>query len=180
MVSTSGAKLLTDDAAKAIYKDLLPNTFILTPNVPEALYLLKLPEHGIKSVADMKTIAAELAKLGPKFVLVKGGHSPMMKDGTLAPDGENGEIVVDVLYDSELDAYEIIEKAFIVSRNTHGTGCSLASAIASNLAKGLGPVNAVKEASKYIAWAIETAPGFGKGSGPINHLHSNYKIPFAP
>lgn len=180
MVSTSGSKLLTEDALKAIYKDLLPNTFILTPNIPEALYLLRRNGEKVKDVEDMKSMAAKLAKFGPRFVLVKGGHVPMLSDGTICPDSSNGEVVVDVLYDSSQETYSIITKPFIQSKHTHGTGCSLASAIASNLAKGLSPVKAVKEASKYISWAIESSPGFGHGAGPINHLHSNYKVPFAP
>ena len=180
MISTSGSRLLTDDATQAIYTDLLPSTHILTPNIPETLYLLKLPEGSIKSVSDMKNAAVALAKLGPRFVLIKGGHNPMMKDGSQISDGDNGEIVVDVLYNSEREIFEVIQKAFIISKHTHGTGCSLASAIASNLARGLDTVDAVKEASKYIAWAIETAPGFGKGNGPINHLHSLKISPFAP
>ncbi|KAF8253980.1 thiamine biosynthesis protein [Wilcoxina mikolae CBS 423.85] len=179
IVSTSGSKLLPDDAIESLLKNLLPKSFILTPNVPEALLLLKR-EKEIEGLDDMKDIAAGLGRLGSRYVYLKGGHVTMTKERTRTPQGETGEIVIDVFYDSETEKFEIIEKPFIDSKNTHGTGCSLASAIASNLAKGLEPGHAVEEASKYIAYAIETAPGFGKGNGPVNHVYSNYMVPFAP
>jgi len=179
MVSTSGSKLLPDDAIQSLLEKLLPKTFVLTPNIPEALLLLKR-EKEVEDVLDMQGIAADLGHLGPRYVYLKGGHVTMMKYRTRTPQGKRGDIVFDVFYDSDTGESKVIEKPFIHSKNTHGTGCSLASAIASNLAKGLEPVQAAEEASNYIAYAIENAPGFGKGNGPINHMHSNYMVPFAP
>jgi hydroxymethylpyrimidine kinase/phosphomethylpyrimidine kinase len=180
MVSTSGSKLLPEDAIESLTKNLLPKTFLLTPNVPEAVFLIQQPTKEIKNVTDLVKIAERLASMGPSYVLLKGGHVPFKKDGTRDLVDHKGDIVVDVLYNSEAKSYELIEKPFIDSKNTHGTGCSIASAIASNLAKGYGAFEAFSEASKYISWAIETAPGFGKGNGPLNHMHSNYMVPFAP
>jgi hydroxymethylpyrimidine/phosphomethylpyrimidine kinase len=111
-------------------------------------------------------------------VLVKGGHVPFKKDGTIATTAAEKELVVDVLY-GEGQTTRIVN-AYQESRNTHGTGCSLASAIASNIAKGLSPVESVKAACRYIEAAIRTAPGYGEGNGPLNHFHSTYALPFAP
>jgi hydroxymethylpyrimidine kinase/phosphomethylpyrimidine kinase len=180
MISTSGSKLLPDDAIESLTKNLLPKTYLLTPNVPEAIYLIQQPRREIKSIADLVTIAEMLAAMGPSYVLLKGGHVPFKKDGTREAADHKGDIIVDVLYNSKAKSYELIKKPFIDSKDTHGTGCSIASAIASNLAKGYEPFEAFSDASKYISWAIETAPGFGKGNGPLNHMHSNYMVPFAP
>jgi hydroxymethylpyrimidine kinase/phosphomethylpyrimidine kinase len=175
MVSTSGHKLLADDAINTLVHELLPMSYVLTPNVPEALLLLGKPkDFPIKTVDDLKVTAAKLGNLGPRYVLLKGGHVPMKSDDM------RRESIYDVLYDTEKQEWEVMEKPFLISENTHGTGCSLASAIASNIANGYDPREAVKEGSRYITWAIETAPGFGKGKGPVNHIHSNYMLPFAP
>ncbi|KAI5821359.1 Phosphomethylpyrimidine kinase-domain-containing protein [Pyronema omphalodes] len=176
MVSTSGSKLIPDDAIEILQNEILPRTYILTPNIPEALVLLK-KEDTIKSVDDMKALAAELGDMGPKYIYLKGGHVPMMKNGARAVPNGTAEVCVDILYNSVDKHHAIIEKPFIDSKNTHGTGCSLASAIASNLAKGLEPLEAVKNASNYISNAISTAPNYGKGHGPLNHMKG---IPFAP
>ncbi|EEY20526.1 phosphomethylpyrimidine kinase THI20 [Verticillium alfalfae VaMs.102] len=118
-------------------------------------------------------------ELGPHWVLVKGGHAPLTKDYKVAGTEDEKSIVVDVLV-GRGGVVERIESAYQRSTNTHGTGCSLASAIASNLAKGLDVPEAAKKACRYIEGAIRTAPGFGQGHGPLNHFHSNYSLPFAP
>lgn len=181
LISSSGAHLVPNDALEKLKDVLLPMAFVVTPNVAEAQVLVEPSETGeVRTVEDLKTLASAIGKLGPKYVLVKGGHAPMMGDGTVPPPGKKLELVVDVLFDTKAIKYEIFEKPYVESTSTHGTGCSLASAIASNLAKGQGISDAVREAGQYISWAIETAPGFGSGSGPLNHLHSNYMVPFAP
>jgi hydroxymethylpyrimidine kinase/phosphomethylpyrimidine kinase len=181
LISSSGAHLVPNDALEKLKDVLLPMAFIVTPNVAEAQVLVEPSKAGkVRTVEDLKTLASAIGDLGPKYVLVKGGHAPMMEDGTVPPPGKKPEMVVDVLFDPKVSKYEIFEKPYVESTSTHGTGCSLAAAIASNLAKGQGILDAVREAGQYISWAIETAPGFGSGSGPLNHLHSNYMVPFAP
>jgi hydroxymethylpyrimidine kinase/phosphomethylpyrimidine kinase len=181
MVSTSGSKLLPEDGIRAMMVDLLPMAYLLTPNIPEALLLLEMSGKAypkkIESIDDMHKVAKLLHTLGPQIIFLKGGHIPMTKLGRIA-DQDEGVILVDVFFDgSDL---KTITKPYINSKNTHGTGCSLASAIACNLAKGHAPYRSVQEASSYIASAIDCAPGFGSGSGPINHMHSIYQMPFAP
>jgi hydroxymethylpyrimidine kinase/phosphomethylpyrimidine kinase len=160
---------------------LLPQTFMVTPNIPEAQLLLSdagKESVPIKTVNDLEVIAKQVQELGPQWVLVKGGHVPFKKDGTVATTSDEKELVVDVLYGEGKTTR--IESDYQQSKNTHGTGCSLASAIASNIAKGLSPVEAVKAGCQYVEAAIKTAPGYGEGNGPLNHFHSTYTLPFAP
>lgn len=126
MVSTSGSRLLPQDAIQAFIQDLLPLTLVLTPNVPEAQVLLSL--EAIQSVEDMHAAARKLAALGPRFVLLKGGHLPQTRQGS--------RCVVDVLYDKAQDEITEYVNHYVDTPNTHGTGCTLSAAIASELAKG--------------------------------------------
>jgi len=129
MVSTSGSQLLPLKAIRELRELLLPLTTILTPNVPEAKLLLSnagIPVSDPHSLEDLIDIARKVYALGPKWVLVKGGHLPFQKDGkTVARKDEDREKVVDVLVGQEGAAVRI-ESAYQNSRNTHGTGCSLA------------------------------------------------------
>ncbi|PNP83516.1 hypothetical protein FNYG_03079 [Fusarium nygamai] len=182
MVSTSGATLLPNEAIQHLCKHLLPHTTVLTPNIPEAILILsqngqEAPE--VRSVQDLETVAQRIQALGPKWVLVKGGHRPMKEDLTVAETAEERSIVVDVLVGGHGEVVRV-KSPYQASSSTHGTGCSLASAIASNLAKGLDTPTAVRSACRYIEAAIRTAPGLGKGHGPLNHFHSTYTLPFAP
>ncbi|KAI1432739.1 Phosphomethylpyrimidine kinase-domain-containing protein [Xylaria sp. CBS 124048] len=181
MIATTGAQLLPSEAIDDLRTLLLPVTFILTPNVPEAVLLLangRQPEE-IRLVEDLEELARGLQKLGPKWVLVKGGHVPFTKDGVAATTPEEREIVIDVLIGPEGNVTRI-KSPYLETRNTHGTGCSLASAIAANLAKGLDTIDAVRAACRYIQAAIRSAPGYGGGHGPLNHFHSTSMMPFAP
>ncbi|KAI0460351.1 Phosphomethylpyrimidine kinase-domain-containing protein [Xylaria acuta] len=182
MVATTGAQLLPAKAVNELRTLLLPLTFVLTPNIPEAKLLLtngsETPQ-DVGRVEDLENLARRLRVLGPKWVLVKGGHVPFKKDGTAATSPEQREIIVDVLLGPDGNATRI-ESPYVDSKNTHGTGCSLASAIAANLARGLETVYAVRAACQYVEAAIRTAPGYGKGHGPLNHFHSTYMLPFAP
>ncbi|KAK8092074.1 hypothetical protein PG997_002435 [Apiospora hydei] len=110
--------------------------------------------------------------------LGQGGHTPFKADGTVAQTDEEKELVYDVLVSA--DSVTRIKGAYQKSKNTHGTGCSLASAVAANLSMGLHPIPAVKAACAYIEAAIRFAPGYGEGNGPLNHFHSMYTLPFAP
>ncbi|ESZ99322.1 phosphomethylpyrimidine kinase [Sclerotinia borealis F-4128] len=181
IVSTSGSQLLPSTAIRELRELLLPYTTVLTPNVPEAKLLLSDAGKVVdepKNLNDLMNIAKQVQSLGPKYVLVKGGHLPLKNDKTVATTEEERELMVDILY-GEGVITEIWSR-YQKSRNTHGTGCSMASAIASNIANGMPVVQAVRSACRYIEAGIRTAPNLGKGNGPINHFHSNYSLPFAP
>lgn len=127
MVSTSGAHLLHEDAIKVMREQLLPLATILTPNVPEAMLLLAnagIHAEPPTSVDGLVKIAKTVQTLGPEFVLLKGGHLPLQSNGTMASVDSEKELVVDVLYGA--GAYIRIDSDYQESKNTHGTGCSLA------------------------------------------------------
>lgn len=154
MVAKGGALLLADSAVGAMKEKLLPRATVITPNLPEASVLLGRP---ITSLADMRAAVPGLRALGPRAVLLKGGHleADEIVDIYEGPDGRN-----------EWRAPRI------ATRHTHGTGCTLASAIAAGLAQGLPMIQAIGRARAYVRIAIETAPGFGRGHGPLNHAHT--------
>ncbi|KAL1301808.1 hypothetical protein AAFC00_005999 [Neodothiora populina] len=181
MVSTSGARLLPESAIKVMCDQLLQHTSLLTPNIPEALLILRETGQAfgeVKGLEDMKALARTVSALGPKSVLIKGGHIPLTKDYKTAKIDEEKQILVNVLYAN--DSFHTYESKYLKSRNTHGTGCSLASAIACNVASGLTLEKAVGAAGRYIEAGIRTSKDIGKGSGPINHFHSTVMMPFAP
>lgn len=151
MVATSGARLLADDALSMLMRRLLPMACVITPNLPEAEALAGMP---IPDVAAMHRAADALLSLGVPAVLLKGGHLP-------------GTQVVDLL--ATEDGAEEFAAPRIDSRNTHGTGCTLASGIAASLAQGMTLRDAVLRARDYVRAAIASAPGFGAGHGPLNH-----------
>ena len=151
MVAKGGHRLLLTEAETALRDTLLPMAAVVTPNLPEAEVLAGFP---VRSEADMKRAAEKLAALGARAVLLKGGHL-------------EGERVVDLLlHDGRIERFE---DARIASRHTHGTGCTLASAIAAGLAQKMTLSDAVRRARAYVRDAIATAPGFGRGHGPLNH-----------
>ncbi|KAL1607202.1 ATP-dependent RNA helicase dbp2 [Nothophoma quercina] len=180
MVSTSGSHLLPESAISTLIAKLLPLTTILTPNLPEAELLLRIAGVDIKSpenVDDVVKMAKRIQHLGPKYVLLKGGHLPLTKGRLVSKGQEEREIVLNVLVSQ--DEVTTMESEYLHSKNTHGTGCSLASAIACNLASGMSMAKAVSKANRYIEAGIKTSADLGKGSGPINHFHSTYTLPFA-
>ncbi|AKT43502.1 bifunctional hydroxymethylpyrimidine kinase/phosphomethylpyrimidine kinase [Chondromyces crocatus] len=154
MVAKGGARLLKPEAEGALRSLLLPRATIITPNLPEAEALLGQP---IEGVTGMRKAAEALLSMGPSAVLLKGGH------GT-------GPVVVDVLRTAEGE--QLFEAPRIETRATHGTGCTLASAIAAGLAQGLRVEAAVARGRRYLREAMLTAPGFGHGHGPLNHAHT--------
>jgi Hydroxymethylpyrimidine/phosphomethylpyrimidine kinase len=181
MVSTSGSQLLPEKAVKELRTKLLPLATILTPNIPEALLLLKdagAETSEPKDLEGMVELAKKICSLGPKAVLLKGGHLPLTKDHKTSQTPNEGTLVVDILFDGTTAT--LFETEFLVSKNTHGTGCSLASAIAANLASGKDMIRAVRSAVRFVEVGIKTSIDLGKGSGPINHFHSTYTMPFAP
>jgi hydroxymethylpyrimidine/phosphomethylpyrimidine kinase len=153
MVAKGGAALLEQEATAALKERLLPLATVLTPNLPEAE---TLSGHTISSAEDMARVAKQLGKMGARAVLMKGGHLP-------GPD------VQDLLWTP--DHSEIFAGPRIETLSTHGTGCTLASAIATGLAQGMTLRDAVIRARDYVREAIRTAPGYGHGHGPLNHSH---------
>jgi len=160
MVATSGDRLLTTDAVKALRMTLIPRAMVVTPNLPEAAALLDLPIAG--GEVEMEAQARGLLALGAQSVLIKGGH------GTSA---ESVDLLVDANGVTRLSANRIATK------NTHGTGCTLSSAIAAGLAKGLTLHDAVRQAKDYVTAAIAGADalGVGHGHGPLHHFHAFWK-----
>ena len=150
MVATSGSKLLKDEAVSALTEQLLPLASLVTPNIPEAGLLSGVEICGRP---DMEKAARQLGKRGVP-VLLKGGHSIADASDLLYAEGR----------------FTWIEGRRIDNPNTHGTGCTLSSAIATNLAKGYGIVQAVERAKEYISGALAAMLNLGKGSGPVNHL----------
>lgn len=148
MVAKGGQSLLSIDALDAMRDSLLPLATLITPNLPEAECLLGRP------ISDPADAARKLLRTGAKAVLLKGGH------------GEGPELT-DVLADA--DGVRMFKMPRIDTRHTHGTGCTLASAIAAGLAQGMRLDAAVDRARRYVQEAIRTAPGFGAGHGPLNH-----------
>lgn len=156
MVSTSGYKLLSEDAKETLIKELFPLAEIVTPNLPEAEEILGVK---INTLEQMRDAAIKIKELGPKAVLIKGGH---LKDES-----------TDLLFDGE-DFIWLSQKK-INTVHTHGTGCTLSSAIAANLAKGMTLEQAVRRGKEYITCAIEHGFALGKGCGPTNHFYELYK-----
>lgn len=127
MVATSGAQLLPQDAVKALREQLLPLSTILTPNIPEAKLLLSdagQPVPEIATVDDLISVAKAVQALGPRYVLLKGGHLPLMRGKIVDASTAEKNVVTDVLY--EEGETLTLETDYISSKNTHGTGCSLA------------------------------------------------------
>lgn len=150
MVSTSGSKLLREDSVEALKEKLLPLAEVVTPNIPEAKILSGME---IKSEKDMEAAAEKIGKDYGCSVLLKGGHSLNDANDFLWQDGKA--------------AWFYAER--IETPNTHGTGCTLSSAIASNLAKGKSLGEAVELAKQYLSGALADLLDLGRGSGPLNH-----------
>jgi hydroxymethylpyrimidine/phosphomethylpyrimidine kinase len=151
MVAKGGDRLLQEEARHALEKQLISRAAVITPNLPEAEVLTG---RTLRDVDDMRAAARMLLGYGPRAVLLKGGHL-------------EGETVTDLLVTAERE--ESFSSARIDSRHTHGTGCTLASAIATGLAQGMDLAGAVLRARDYVLEAIRSAPGYGKGHGPLDH-----------
>ena len=151
LVAKGGASLLEDDAMHALRTRLVARADLVTPNVPEAERLGGLP---IATVDDMARAAERLHALGPRAVLVTGGHL-------------DSDRITDLL--SHEGGVERFEAPRIESRHTHGTGCTLAAAVAAGIAQGMTLVDSVARARRYLRAAIANAPGYGAGHGPVDH-----------
>ena len=157
MISKSGDKLLQDDAVSALKEHLIPLATIITPNLPEASVLLN---RSVETFEDMPQAVKDLAKLGCNNILLKGGH---LTDNNSC----------DILYQTNNDYMLELPGERINTPNSHGTGCTLSSAIAANLAKGVSLKAAVKNAKAYIIGALKAGAEYktGKGHGPVHHFY---------
>ena len=152
MVSKGGARLLREDAIDAVVELLLPLADVVTPNIPEAEVLVG---DKIRTYLEMQEAAREIQAMGPRNVVIKGGH-------------HEGETVVDMLFDGR-EIHEF-EPPRIHTTSTHGTGCTFASAIAAYLGLGTTVPEAVEEAREYLEGALINAYPIGHGHGPVNHF----------
>ncbi|MBT5809762.1 MAG: bifunctional hydroxymethylpyrimidine kinase/phosphomethylpyrimidine kinase, partial [Rhodospirillaceae bacterium] len=153
MFAKGGHALLEVSAIQALRTKLLPLARVVTPNIPEAEALANMK---ITSVEDMESACRKIAEFGCEAVLLKGGHL-------------DGDALTDVLYEN--DAFELFEGERIDTKHTHGTGCTLASSLATGLAQRRSLSHSVARGRDYVRHAILTAPGFGAGHGPLNHGH---------
>lgn len=151
MVAKGGAPLLQPDAVERLVTQLLPLATVVTPNIPEAEILAKMP---IQTSADVHVAGRTILARGAKAVLIKGGH-------------REGVLVEDILMSA--DGEQVFMGERLHTTSTHGTGCTLASAIATGLAQDMELATAIERARRYVWQAIKAAPGYGKGHGPLNH-----------
>lgn len=156
MISKSGYSLLKPEAKENLIKYLIPKAYIVTPNVPEAEEISNMK---ISNVEDMKKAGRAILNLGPKYVLMKGGHL----------EGD----CVDVLIGEDL--FEVFKGERINRKNTHGTGCTISSAITSHLALGYDIKEAVRLSKEYITEAIRHSFDIGHGIGPVHHFYKEDK-----
>ena len=152
MIAKGGDRLLEEEAVAALLAELLPRAHVVTPNVPEAEVLAGM---SIESLEDMREAGRRILARGPRVVLIKGGHL-------------GGAESIDVACTAG-ESFEI-RGPRIDTRHTHGTGCTLSSAIAANLARGLSDRESIERAREYLEGAIRHAPGIGRGHGPLNHF----------
>lgn len=157
MTAKGGSALMEPQALAILREELLPLCTLITPNIPEAQ---KITGNTIHSPADMKRAAVKIKELGAECVLIKGGHL----------EGD----ALDILYDGT--AYYEFREERIKTKNTHGTGCTLSSAITANLANGMCMKDAVETAKGYVTQAIRHSLPIGKGHGPTNHFYEFYRM----
>lgn len=157
MVAKGGRRLLRADATDTLVSLLFPAALIITPNVPEAEVLTGM---RIECIDHMRKAARKLKEFGPKYVIVKGGH--------LTGDP------IDLLYDGR--GFLEYPGVRLETRNTHGTGCTFASALAAFIAKGASVENAVENAKSFIEGAIAAGLPLGRGHGPVHHFHRFYQF----
>jgi hydroxymethylpyrimidine/phosphomethylpyrimidine kinase len=153
MVATSGAILAEDAVVEVMKADLFSRATLVTPNLPEAE---RLCGFALKTPDDLLRAGQALLSLGPHAVLLKGGHG-------------GSDTVTDLLFTRDAEPRAYIAKR-VDTTSTHGTGCTLSTAIACGLGEGMTLGDAIQRAHDYVQRAIRTAPGFGAGNGPINHL----------
>ena len=154
MVAATGARLLEEDSVESIRKRLLPLATVVTPNLPEAEVIAGVE---VMDRAGMEEAARRIQALGPRYVVVKGGHF------------EDSESADDLLFDGA--EFEIFSANRVKTRNNHGTGCTFASALAAGIAHGHGVTQSVGDAKGYVTQAMTNAFPVGGGHGPLNHFY---------
>jgi hydroxymethylpyrimidine/phosphomethylpyrimidine kinase len=152
MIAKSGERLIDDEAIRTMRLELLPRALVVTPNIPEAEVLSGT---RITSLDAAREAARRILAMGPSAVIVKGGHGP-------------GDEIIDVLFDGE--RFHEFRTARVSTRNTHGTGCTFASAIAAYLALGQSLTEAARLAQAYVVGAIRHGLSIGHGHGPLDHF----------
>ena len=168
IVSSTGHRLLSIEAQETIKEKLIPIADLLTPNIPE---MKALTDSSLSSLEEKKEAAQQLFNLGAKAILLKGGH-------------EEGEMKTDVLFvsqqstDNGQQTLSMFTSETVVTNNTHGTGCTLSSAIAAFIARGLSLEDAISEAKNYVTEAIRAGAdvNIGNGIGPVNHAFNPQKM----
>lgn len=159
MLSKNEKRLLSTDAVNTLTSQLFPLSFVVTPNIPEAEYITGLQ---IQNLSHAEEAAKCIYQLGPSYVLIKGGHAGK------SWDVKNRDRVIDLFYDGK--SFEYIEGEYIPTKNTHGSGCTYASAIATHLAKGNEPRDAVVRAKKFVTTSIRRSFSLGKGYGTLDQF----------
>ena len=168
IVSSTGHRLLSIEAQETIKEKLIPIADLLTPNIPE---MKALTDSSLSSLEEKKEAAQQLFNLGAKAILLKGGH-------------EEGDVKTDVLFvsqqstDNGQQTLSMFTSETVVTKNTHGTGCTLSSAIAAFIARGLSLEDAISEGKNYVTEAIRAGAdiNIGKGIGPVNHFFNPQKM----
>lgn len=176
MISTSGAKLFTEDGMKKCLDSVVQNAYLITPNFSEAITLYELASGTkfdiakLEHVDDLTAFAVDLQEvLKCNNVLLKGGHVPIDERGHLTEKSDDKKSLVDILYQADSDTITVYKSDFIDSKNTHGTGCTLASSISANLAKEITLTESIALSIDYVHRAIQKE-SLGHGNGPLNHL----------
>ncbi|HEV1997095.1 MAG TPA: bifunctional hydroxymethylpyrimidine kinase/phosphomethylpyrimidine kinase [Candidatus Dormibacteraeota bacterium] len=154
MISKSGAALLEPEAIAALRRLLLPLAEVVTPNLPEIRALSGIE---VLTAEHARDSARAIAEMGPRIVVVKGGHA-------------GSDPVIDLIHDRDTDSWRKLSYPRIPGTSTHGTGCTLSAAIAAHLARGQAPMDAIDAARAYLQVALQRAPGLGAGHGPLGHL----------
>ena len=154
MVAKSGDALLQPNAIRSMVKQLLPLALVVTPNLPEAEVLAKI---HILSDGDAERAARIIGEMGPRYVVVKGGH-------------RGGDEATDLVYDGS--SVERLSSPWIETSNTHGTGCTFSAAIAGYLARGQSAPEAIRRAKRYLMQALTHSYAIGGGHSPVNHFHA--------
>ncbi|MGG4203093.1 bifunctional hydroxymethylpyrimidine kinase/phosphomethylpyrimidine kinase [Paenibacillus jamilae] len=155
MIAKGGAELLQLEAVQALKDDLFPLALVVTPNIPEAEALTGI---SIRTMEDRREAARHISSMGPKFVVIKGGH---------ADESESSEQIVDLLFDGT--AFTELSGKRVRTVHTHGTGCTFSAAITAELGKGMSVLEAISNGRAFIQAAIEDTLHLGQGHGPTNH-----------
>ncbi|ADM71534.1 Hydroxymethylpyrimidine/phosphomethylpyrimidine kinase [Paenibacillus polymyxa E681] len=155
MIAKGGAELLQLEAVQALKDDLFPLALVVTPNIPEAEALTGI---SIRTMEDRREAARHISSMGPKFVVIKGGH---------ADESENSRQIVDLLFDGT--AFTELSGKRVRTVHTHGTGCTFSAAITAELGKGMSVLEAISNGKAFIQAAIEDTLSLGQGHGPTNH-----------